>query len=678
MAVLLSGTRVRAFFFPEHGRLRAAPLAAVAAIGGALGLALAMSGPIQRVDWSVYDAFMRWATRRPDPAPNVVVVAIDELSFAEIGQPWPWPRALHARLIESIAAQHPASIAFDIVFEGEGAAPESDAALAGAIAAAGNVVLGADLAPIEDRNYAVVQWSDPLPLLAKAAAGLGAVTIPFDPDGALRRTVFQVENRPTLAVAALSRAGVFPPADLSQDPLIWFNGPPRLGIETVSYYQALDAATLLPRGVFTGKHVFVGRSLRAPAAKEADYFRTPVAVQMAGIEIHASIADSVLRHRFVSDPFGERTPLAGISLALAVIAFLLVWRVAPGGAAIAVAVSALALSAAAYAALAMAHMRVPVVTPIVTAAAAYGAAAAYRFALTNRERRLIKRAFKHFVAPAVVDQMLSDPSRLKLGGEEYEVSVLFSDLEGFTSLSEQLSAPQLTAHLSRYFRDMIDCVIAERATLDKLIGDSIMAYFGCPVADPAHPAQACRGALAMQRSARALNDEWAKAGLPPLRTRIGVNTGKVVAGNVGTATIFNYTVLGDAVNLASRLEGANKDYGTLIIVGESTWARVSDQFEGRELDWIRVKGKQQPVAIYELAGETGEIDGRRRELFVRYAEGLAAYRAARWRDATAAFAAALEIDPADGPSQTLAASVAAYLTNGTPSDWDGVHVMRGK
>jgi adenylate cyclase len=211
VAVLLSAARLRAFFLPEHGRLRAAPLAAVAAAGAALGLALALSGPLQRLDWSVYDGLMRWASRRPDPAPGVVVVAIDELSFAEIGQPWPWPRALHARLIESIAAQQPASIVFDIVFEGESAAPQGDAALARAMAEAGNVVLASDLAPIEDRNYAVVQWSDPLPLLVDAAAGLGAVTIPFDPDGALRRTVFEVENRPTLAVAAVARAGVVPP-----------------------------------------------------------------------------------------------------------------------------------------------------------------------------------------------------------------------------------------------------------------------------------------------------------------------------------------------------------------------------------------------------------------------------------------------------------------------------------
>jgi adenylate cyclase len=321
---------------------------------------------------------------------------------------------------------------------------------------------------------------------------------------------------------------------------------------------------------------------------------------------------------------------------------------------------------------------VPVASAAVVMAACYGAAAAYRFTLTSSERRLIRRAFKHYVAPAIVDQMLADPSKLKLGGEEYEVTVLFSDLEGFTTLSEHLGPEALRLHLTGYFRDMIDRLLAERATLDKLIGDAIMVYFGCPVPDPAHPLQACRGALAMQRRMVELNAEWAARGLPQLRTRIGINTGRAVAGNMGTDTIFNYTIIGDCVNLASRLEGVNKEYGTLTIVGEDTWARVDGEFEGRELDWIRVKGKLKPVAIYELAGSRGELEGRRRDVFAHYAEGLAAYRDSRWGEARGAFGAALAIDPADGPSRTMAARCEQYALSPADRVWDGVHVMTSK
>jgi adenylate cyclase len=198
------------------------------------------------------------------------------------------------------------------------------------------------------------------------------------------------------------------------------------------------------------------------------------------------------------------------------------------------------------------------------------------------------------------------------------------------------------------------------------------------VPDPRHPEQACRAALAMQQHMTELNAQWAHEGLPQLRTRIGINTGRVIAGNMGTDTIFNFTVLGDPVNLASRLEGANKAYGTLILVGEDTWARVSEQFDGRELDWIRVKGKQEPVAIYELLAEKGRLDARRREGLARFASGLAAYRASQWTDASAHFQAALAIDPGDGPSTVFAARCREYAAAGTPVPWDGVYLMRDK
>jgi adenylate cyclase len=306
----------------------------------------------------------------------------------------------------------------------------------------------------------------------------------------------------------------------------------------------------------------------------------------------------------------------------------------------------------------------------------YAAGAAYTFTLRNRERRLIKRAFEHFVAPAIVNKMLKDPSKLKLGGEEYDVTVLFSDLEGFTSMSERMTPQELTAHLSGYFREMINRLLEHGATLDKLIGDAIMVYFGCPVPDPQHPVRACRAALEMQRRMAELNQEWMSRGLPPLRMRIGVNSGTAVAGNMGTDAIFNYTVLGDSVNLASRLEGVNREYGTAILIGAETWTRVSTLFDTREIDWIRVKGKQQPVAIYELLAEAGTLDPRQRELLDRYAAGLQAYRSGQWTEAAAHFASALEIDPGDGPSRTFAARCQVYLAAPPPS-WDGVHVMRG-
>jgi adenylate cyclase len=204
-----------------------------------------------------------------------------------------------------------------------------------------------------------------------------------------------------------------------------------------------------------------------------------------------------------------------------------------------------------------------------------------------------------------------------------------------------------------------------------------MMYFGCPIPDERHAFEACRGALAMQERMIALNAEWERRSLPRLRTRVGINTGVAVAGNMGTRTIFNYTILGDCVNLASRLEGVNREYGTLTIIGEDTWTVVREEFDTRELDWIRVKGKSRPVAIYELVAEAGRTDQRRREVFKRFAEGLQLYREQRWTQAASAFDSALHIDPEDGPSKVFAARCADYSTD-APDEWDGVHVMRVK
>ncbi len=677
MAALVSLARLRAFFLPERGVLLPQPYAAVAGLALIVGGLGALGESAHETEWSLYDRLMR-RMARAGPAPGIVAVAIDEPSFTEIGLPWPWPRSLHATLVDRLREGGARSIALDILFDVPAANPDDDQALAEALDRAGNVVLATDQATIDDRSYSLTQWTDPVPLLADAAAVLGVIRIPYDADGVLRRSWLTLEGRPSLALALAARdPGFAPPAATSEARLFAFNGEPRRGILTVSYYQALDAARSLPPDIFRNQHVLVGRSLAATTIDEqADHFTTPVAPRMAGVEVHATILDALLRQRFIADPFQPTSVLLGWCIVLGAVTALALYRLGPMLAPVAVAVAIGMVVVAGYGALAS-GVHVPVVAPAVTIATVYAATAAYRFGLLARERRLIKRAFQHYVAPAIVEQMLEDPSRLKLGGTEFEVTVLFSDLEGFTTLSEHLGAAELSAHLGSYFKEMLDVLLPERGTLDKLIGDSIMMYFGCPIPDDRHAIQACRGALAMQRRMLELNRRWRSANLPELRTRIGINTGRAVAGNMGTDTIFNYTILGDSVNVASRLEGVNKEYGTLVIIGEDTWKQVHDRFHTRELDWIRAKGKTQRIAIYELASQAGALADGRDRLFELYAEGLAHYREARWRDASEAFAAALALDPSDGPSQTMARRSLAYAA-APPAAWDGVHVMTMK
>lgn len=671
--------RLREFFFPERGALRPAPYAVVALAGMAVGIAAAVSDLGQRLEWTLYDRLTQLASRGAAPAPGIVVVAIDELSFAEIGVQWPWPRSLHAKLCEELARAGARTVVVDLLFDVP-SDPEEDARLAASVRQTGRVILASDLAAIVDRQYDVAQWADPIPALADAAAGLGVVRITYDPDGVLRRTPLAIEGRPTLALsAARTWPGFEEPRDLEAPRLIRFNGPPRRGILTVSYYQALESATHLPANIFRDKIVLIGRSLTASTIDELpDHYETPVAIRMSGVEVHANLLDMLLRRRLIADPFPGGAPLFLLLIVVGGLAGATFYRVSPAKAFFALLVLVGVALVTGYVALGRGDLRLPVIAPLVTTASVYASAASYRFALLSRERRLIKRAFQHYVAPAIVEQMLSDPSRLSLGGEQYDVTVLFTDLEGFTTLAERRSPEALRRHLSEYFTAMMELLLAEHATLDKFIGDAIMVYFGCPIRDAQHASQACRAALAMQRRMTTLNDQWKAAGLAELRTRIGINTGTVVAGNMGTDKIFNFTILGDCVNLASRLEGVNKEYGTLTIIGEDTRARVGGAFECRELDWIRVKGKEHPVSIYELAAADGALSADRRALFAHFQTGLEYYRQRLWQPAAVEFREALGLDPRDGPSRVFLNRCAMYSANPPPADWDGVHVMTTK
>jgi adenylate cyclase len=670
--------RLTQFFLPERGVVRPFPFAVVAAIGLLVGLALASLSIAQRVEWALYDRMMTAATRDPQPPSDIIVVAIDEPSFSELRLQWPWPRRVHAALIDALVKGGARTIVFDLVFD-QASSAEDDEALTRAVRTAGAVVLGNDRVVTMDRGYELEQWVEPMPPIASAAAAVAATMVDLDPAGVVRRAATAIGGRPTLAVAAASRhPGFVAPADPDRPRLIHFLGAPRRGIVTVSYYQAIEPG-LLPAGMFRDKIVLVGRSLSAAAAlDEPDHFRTPVAVRMPGVEIHASQIDTLLRHRAIADPLGTYRASLMWSIAIGLFAALAFFRLAPQVGVAALAAGAAVLAAAAYGALSIGNVRAPTIGPLLAATGVFASTTTYRFALGQRERRLIRRAFQHYVAPAIVQQMLDDPSKLKLGGEECEVTVIFTDLEGFTSVSERLTPEQLRTQLSSYFQAMMDTLLAEHATLDKFIGDAIMVYFGCPVRDPAHAQQACRAALAMHRRLGELNEAWRRTGSPELRMRIGVNTGIAVAGNMGTDAIFNYTIIGDCVNLASRLEGVNKEYGTRTIVGAETWSRVHAQFEARELDWIRVKGKVEPIAIHELLGEAGGLLDVRRALRDRFGEGLALYRARQWTAAAERFRDALAIDPGDGASRVFVDRCAHYATHPPPADWDGVHVMTTK
>jgi len=295
-----------------------------------------------------------------------------------------------------------------------------------------------------------------------------------------------------------------------------------------------------------------------------------------------------------------------------------------------------------------------------------------KFAGEEENRQFIQGAFSKYLSQDVINQIIADPDALKLGGELCTITTFFSDIRGFSSISEQLSPEGLVHLLNEYLSEMTDTIMRNRGTIDKYEGDAIMAFWGAPLSFPDHPYQACVSALEMQRSLVAMRASLKEQGRHEIHVRMGINTGAAVAGNMGSRTRMNYTVMGDSVNLASRLEGANKNYGTFTMVSGHTYAAVKDQFRFRELDTIRVVGKSEPITVYELLEAPGKVDARKEEVLVHYTQALALYKERLWKDALAGFVRALRIDREDGPSKAYYLRCQSFIKTPPPPTWDGV------
>jgi adenylate cyclase len=301
----------------------------------------------------------------------------------------------------------------------------------------------------------------------------------------------------------------------------------------------------------------------------------------------------------------------------------------------------------------------------------------HRFLAEERERVRIRKAFESYVAPTVVQEMLKHPEQLRLGGERREITVLFSDIRGFTTMSENMEPGDLVNLLHDFLNPMSNIIINQGGTIDKYMGDAIMAEFGAPLIQADHAKLACRAALEMTIALRNLNAYWQTVGRPLLQIGLGVNSGPVAVGNMGSDRLFDYTAVGDNVNLASRLEGLNKYYGTNILISQSTAELLGHTFILREVDRVRVKGKAQASGIFEVLGE-GEPSPDLTRFLALFHEGLGLYRQKRWQESLGAFSASLEVYPEDAAARRYQALVQKYLESPPGPDWQAVTVMDGK
>jgi adenylate cyclase len=647
----------------------------------AAGVVLALTNlqAFQTVELKTYD----WRlARTADPSTarkDIALIEIDEASLRNlepnVGR-WPWPRLVHAKLLEYLQRGRPAQIVYDVLFvesdatrvfqiAGETVAgKDSDEALATALRASGNVILLAD-ATFEKDVTGKREWPDqgfrlddagitersvlftPTAEFATAAVALGHNLAILDPDAPMRHVVPFVRAggraMPTLGLAAAFRAAGIRPSDVSLEgttlvmrdrrmPLEWryvnstsgrygylwglinFRGPAYLPdlktrpYPTYSFFDLLYSAQQIDAGekpqvdpsIFRDKIVFVGMG----ASGLFDAFETPFAGgPMPGIQIHASVADDFLSNRFMR-PESRVVRIAAV-LALAVPLGLVATLVPAWWAAAVFAAAMVTFTFAATRLFAQGYW-LNIIQPAFASSIALFGGVGYQYFFEGREKRKMKRLFGQYVSKDVYDQLVANPELARLGGQRREMTVLFSDIRGFTTVSESGRPEDIVATLNEYFTSMVNIVFTHKGTVDKFVGDMVMALFGAPLDDPDHARHAVDAALEMIRELHRLNDKWSAEGRPPLDIGIGISTGPMIAGNIGSDTIMSYTVIGDAVNLGARLESLNKQYSTRIIISQATREALPDRYAVRPLGDVVVKGKTRPVAIYEVLLRQGD------------------------------------------------------------------------
>jgi adenylate cyclase len=575
---------------------------AIAGLTTAILAPLLFVQPVRLIEARLFDILSTVAPPRP-PEPGVVIVAIDEPSFQEIGQRWPWPRSIHAEVVSRLRAAGAKAIGLDIIFA-EPSTEAADGALAAAVGP--DTVLAADDATTELEQGIQITRVNPLDILLDAGARPGVTSVDLDADAYLRRMPPSEEG---FAAEALRIAGL-PARAAPPGALIQYFGPART-YPTVSYYQALDPGAFLPKDKFKDKIVFVGLSLKAAATPDTgspDAFPTPYTLSSetvtAGVEVQATILDN-LRHGLFIVPVSRPT-MVGLVLAASLLAGLLVRRRTSWRTALTATASVALLMAGAWALLRYGRMWAPPALPVAAMLGVFGARAGLDYAQERRLRKHVSDAFSRYLSPELVAELAHNPSALKLGGERKNLSVLFCDVRGFTTMSEKLKdhPEQLTALINRLLDALSGAVMAEGGTIDKYMGDCVMAFWNAPLPSPDHPLRAARCALGMIAAVEQLNEELEREGGGRLDAKfavgVGINTGDCVVGNVGSRWRYEYSVLGDAVNHASRLEGLSKEYGVSIILGPETAERIRDHYVTLELDEVAVRGRATATGIYTI------------------------------------------------------------------------------
>jgi adenylate cyclase len=632
---------------------------------------------MQRAEWATLDARFQIRGKR-SPHPDIAIIQVDEPSLKALKQ-WPWPRSVHAALIEKLSAHPPKALMFDIFFlDPYTAAPQGDVALARETARYSWVVHSIYFGL---ENNQIVQFTPPYPALLEAMHEGGFVNAVVDDDGVLRSAIprlrYEDQSFELLSLLGTSLyTGRSPDALLKDERLtergylpVNYVGADRT-FPYFSYHEILEGK--IDPKVFEGKAVLVGTL----ATGTYDHYPTPMSKNMPGVEFHANVIDNLIRGNGLREAPAVWT-YAAIALFGCFCGLVLV-RVSAWLGALGALLVGLGYATLAQSLFASRQMVLGMATPFLTLAFGYLVVVIYRFFTEEREKRWVKAAFGQYVSPKVLEVLMEDPSKLNLGGERRDMTVFFSDVAGFTSISERLSPEELVVLLNRYLSAMTEVVFAYDGYLNKYMGDGIMAFWNAPVRQADHAARACRCALQSMRRLEELNVELKAQGIVPLKARIGLNSGTMAVGNMGSMQKSDYTVMGDHVNLGSRLEGANKAFGTAIMISEFTYELVRDLFEVRYLDKIRVVGKAKGVSVYELLGEKGQVNGVWTKALPLYHQAIGLFTKREFAAARGIFLEVSNIIGHDKPSEAYAQRAELFIQQPPAEDWDGVFEVKSK
>ena len=542
--------------------------------------------------------------------------------------------------------------------------------------------------------------------LAEASSSYGFIDINPDPDGTLRHALLILRYRdqdffPSLALQAVREYEQIPDQDIAA--YIAENGLERIQFGSHALHPSHDGTAIInyagpygsykhfsmwdvmsggvPPETFKDKIVLVGATAKAIGDLRNTPFQSGAAYM--GVEIHANIIDNILHSTEAGRGFLTR----GAREEMIDIAFIIIFgigfgflfaRVPPLYSTLSMILILGLFGWFVYFAFAQWGSWLSFLIPAGTLVANYASITSFRMIFEEREKRKIRKTFSQYLSPGVIALIEKDPQKyIRPGGETKELTVMFSDIRGFTTLSEGLTADQLVHLLNEYLGLMTDALFRNYGTLDKYIGDAVMAFWGSPYPQDDHALRACSCALEMIRCLDKLNDKWESEGRKRISIGIGLNTGPVNVGNMGSSKRLAWTVMGDNVNLASRLEGMTKEYRTRIVISEATYRQVGHQFVCRDLDKIRVKGNLQPVGIYEVL-DVAENRGKYEDLLTRFNEAMSAYRSQRWQEAAGGFGVLLSSYPGDGPIQIFLQRALDFMEHAPEPDWDGVYVMKTK